>query len=72
MATYLADRVIVFTGTPAVESYAGKPEGLLSGMNAFLKSLQVYVFCMRKMKSRPRCEGVGWAGLGVVWTLPVL
>ncbi|EKD05123.1 iron-sulfur protein required for ribosome biogenesis and translation initiation, Rli1p [Trichosporon asahii var. asahii CBS 8904] len=41
MATYLADRVIVFEGTPAVSAKANKPEGLLSGFNKFLKSLQV-------------------------------
>ena len=41
MATYLADRVIVFEGQPAVESYARTPEGLLTGMNKFLKSLDI-------------------------------
>ena len=41
MATYLADRVIVFDGKPAVESYARTPEGLLTGMNKFLKNLDV-------------------------------
>jgi translation initiation factor RLI1 len=41
MATYLADRVIVFEGKPAVESYARTPEGLLTGMNKFLKSLDI-------------------------------
>ena len=41
MATYLADRVIVFEGKPAVESYARTPEGLLTGMNKFLRSLDI-------------------------------
>jgi len=41
MATYLSSRVIVFEGTPAVESWARKPEGLLTGMNRFLSSLQI-------------------------------
>ena len=41
MATYLADRVIVFDGKPAVESYARTPEGLLTGMNKFLRSLDI-------------------------------
>lgn len=33
MATYLADRVIVYEGTPSVNCIAKSPEGLLSGMN---------------------------------------
>lgn len=41
MATYLADRVIVFDGQPGKESWARKPEGLLTGMNKFLKSLDI-------------------------------
>lgn len=41
MATYLADRVIVFEGTPAKEAWARTPEGLLTGMNKFLKSLDI-------------------------------
>ena len=36
MATYLADKVIVFSGTPAVEARCTSPEGLVSGMNKFL------------------------------------
>lgn len=41
MATYLADRVIVFEGNPGVESKAKAPESLLTGTNTFLKSLDV-------------------------------
>ena len=41
MATYLADRVIVFDGQPSVRSQANSPESLLSGCNKFLKSLDV-------------------------------
>jgi ATP-binding cassette subfamily E protein 1 len=41
MATYLADRVIVFDGNPGVESKANAPESLLTGTNTFLKSLDV-------------------------------
>lgn len=41
MATYLADRVIVFDGQPSVKSRANKPESLLTGCNKFLKSLDV-------------------------------
>jgi ABC-type Mn2+/Zn2+ transport system ATPase subunit len=37
MATYLADRVIVYTGEPGMECTATAPQSLLSGMNQFLK-----------------------------------
>ena len=41
MATYLADRVIVFEGRPSVESYANAPQALLPGMNRFLELLAI-------------------------------
>ena len=41
MATYLADRVVVYTGTPSVDCTATAPQQLLSGMNQFLKQLNV-------------------------------
>ena len=41
MATYLADRVIVFEGQPAIDASAQAPESLLTGCNKFLKSLDV-------------------------------
>ena len=41
MATYLADRVIVFDGQPGVDARANKPESLLTGCNKFLKNLDV-------------------------------
>ena len=41
MATYLADKVIVFDGTPAKDAHAGAPESLLTGCNRFLKNLNV-------------------------------
>ena len=41
MATYLADRVIVFDGQPAVDAHAQSPESLLTGCNRFLKNLDV-------------------------------
>ena len=41
MATYLADRVIVFGGDPSRRAYANSPESLLTGCNKFLKSLDV-------------------------------
>merc|ERR1712226_1262407 len=41
MATYLADRVIVFEGTPSVNTKACTPQSLLGGMNKFLEQLSV-------------------------------
>ncbi|PKI85385.1 Fe-S cluster-binding ribosome biosynthesis protein [Malassezia vespertilionis] len=41
MATYLADRVIVYEGTPSVKAHAKSPESLLTGMNTFLATLDV-------------------------------
>lgn len=41
MATYLADRVIVYEGKPSKDATAGAPELLLTGCNRFLKNLNV-------------------------------
>ncbi|EMG46861.1 RLI1 Translation initiation factor RLI1 [Candida maltosa Xu316] len=41
MATYLADRVIVFEGQPSRDAVARTPESLLTGCNRFLKNLNV-------------------------------
>jgi len=41
MATYLADRVIVFEGKPSVETKANTPQSLLGGMNKFLSQLAI-------------------------------
>ncbi|CAG0889204.1 unnamed protein product [Cyprideis torosa] len=41
MATYLADRVIVFEGQPSVKTKANAPQTLLNGMNSFLASLNI-------------------------------
>lgn len=41
MATYLADRVIVFEGTPSFKTKACSPQSLVTGMNTFLKSLKI-------------------------------
>lgn len=41
MATYLADRVIVFEGKPSKDAVARSPESLLTGCNKFLKNLNV-------------------------------
>lgn len=41
VGTYLADRVVVFQGTPGVESVASPSMDLAKGMNLFLKGLDV-------------------------------
>jgi ATP-binding cassette subfamily E protein 1 len=41
MATYLANRVLVFDGTPGVATIARPPESLLKGMNYFLRQMEV-------------------------------
>lgn len=53
MATYLADRVIVYTGVPAIEATANAPQDLLSGMNRFLKDLDI-TFRRDPTNYRPR------------------
>ncbi len=58
MATYLADRVIVFDGQPSVDTRANTPESLLSGCNKFLKSLDV-TFRRDPNSFRPRINKLG-------------
>merc|ERR1712039_1139760 len=41
MATYLADAVIVYEGVPAVNAIARAPQRLHTGMNMFLRSIDV-------------------------------
>ena len=41
MATYLADKVIVFSGIPAKESHCSTPQSMVSGMNQFLKMMDI-------------------------------
>ena len=53
MATYMADKVIVFDGTPARESWCTSPEGLVSGMNKFLKLMDI-TFRRDPTNFRPR------------------
>ena len=53
MATYLADKVIVFDGIPAKEAYCTSPEGLTSGMNKFLKLMDI-TFRRDPTNFRPR------------------
>lgn len=53
MATYLADRVIVYSGEPAKNCVAHTPQSLLHGMNTFLKDLDV-TFRRDPTNFRPR------------------
>lgn len=53
MATYLADKVILFDGIPAKEAYCTSPEGLVSGMNKFLKLMDI-TFRRDPTNFRPR------------------
>jgi ATP-binding cassette subfamily E protein 1 len=53
MATYLADRVIVYEGEPSIDCIANTPQTLLSGMNKFLKSLDI-TFRRDPSNFRPR------------------
>ncbi|KAM3758248.1 hypothetical protein ACB098_01G029500 [Castanea mollissima] len=41
MATYLADRVIVYEGRPSLDCIANSPQSLLTGMNLFLSHLDI-------------------------------
>lgn len=58
MATYLASRVVVYTGQPGIEATATSPQSLLSGMNQFLKSLEV-TFRRDPTNFRPRINKKG-------------
>lgn len=53
MATYLADKVIVFDGEPARVTHCTSPEGLVSGMNRFLKIMDI-TFRRDPTNFRPR------------------
>lgn len=53
MATYLADKVVVFDGIPGKKAAAGPPEGLVSGMNKFLKLMDI-TFRRDPSNFRPR------------------
>ncbi|KAH6820748.1 RNAse l inhibitor protein 2 [Perilla frutescens var. hirtella] len=53
MATYLADRVIVYEGNPSIECTANSPQSLLTGMNLFLSHLDI-TFRRDPTNFRPR------------------
>ena len=58
MSTYLADRVLVFEGTPSVAAVASPPQPLQRGMNTFLRSLEV-TFRRDPETMRPRINKEG-------------
>ncbi|VDQ13395.1 unnamed protein product [Trichobilharzia regenti] len=53
MATYLADRVVVFDGQPGLKATATTPQNLVTGMNKFLQSLDI-TFRRDPTNARPR------------------
>jgi len=53
MASYLADKIVVFEGEPAVSARANAPEPLVSGMNWFLRMLEI-TFRRDPTNFRPR------------------
>ncbi|KAL1817325.1 hypothetical protein ACET3Z_019899 [Daucus carota] len=53
MATYLADRVIVYEGQPSIDCVANSPQSLLTGMNLFLSQLDI-TFRRDPTNFRPR------------------
>lgn len=57
MATYLADRVIVFEGEPGVKAHANSPQSLLTGMNKFLDMLNI-TFRRDPNNYRPRINKI--------------
>lgn len=53
MATYLADRVVVYDGNPGIETTAHSPQALVAGMNTFLHQLNI-TFRRDPTNYRPR------------------
>jgi len=53
MATYLADKVVRYTGRPGIETTACEPQTMVSGMNDFLKELEI-TFRRDPTNYRPR------------------
>lgn len=53
MATYMADKVILFEGTPAKDTKCSGPQAMISGMNKFLKMMDV-TFRRDPVNFRPR------------------
>merc|ERR1719264_2208909 len=62
MATYLADRVIVFEGMPSISTKACAPQSLLTGMNKFLEQLQI---TFRRLSRRGQRSSLGTSLTGM-------
>lgn len=58
MATYLADKIILFEGEPAVKSIASEPLEVKTAMNTFLKGLDI-TFRRDNESNRPRINKYG-------------
>jgi ATP-binding cassette subfamily E protein 1 len=58
MATYLADRVIVYEGQPSQDCRARAPQNLISGLNQFLAQMQI-TFRRDPDNHRPRINKLG-------------
>jgi len=58
MATYLADKVICFSGIPAKDALCSTPESLITGMNKFLKMMEI-TFRRDPTNWRPRINKNG-------------
>lgn len=58
MATYLADKIILFEGEPAVHSIATEPMNVKTAMNKFLKTLDI-TFRRDTESNRPRINKFG-------------
>ena len=59
MATYMADRVIVYEGTPAVKTTATTPRPMIEGMNTFLKMMNI-TFRRDNETYRPRINKLNY------------
>lgn len=57
MSSYLADRVVVYEGMPAKDCTACTPQNLVTGMNRFLKSLEI-TFRRDPSNFRPRINKI--------------
>lgn len=58
MSSYLADRVVVYEGKPARDCVACAPQNLVTGMNRFLKNLEI-TFRRDPTNFRPRINKLG-------------
>lgn len=57
MSSYLADRIVVYEGKPAKDCIARSPQNLVSGMNRFLKNLEI-TFRRDPTNFRPRINKI--------------